>query len=139
MWPIILSDRLRVVGLVSRYLTNYLIRREPLSWHRLAAAFLPQTHIQEISCGISPGFPGLSPTTRQVAHVLRTRSPLSPGPKPEFTLDLHVLGAPPAFVLSQDQTLHRDPCGYPGRWAGTAVIGESPARATPARVGNFVN
>ena len=43
----------------------------------------------------------------QVAHVLRTRSPLSQG-KPWFSLDLHVLGAPPAFVLSQDQTLHRD-------------------------------
>ena len=26
-------------------------------------------------------------------------------PKPLFSLDLHVLGTPPAFVLSQDQTL----------------------------------
>jgi hypothetical protein len=40
--------------------------------------------------------------------VLLTRSPLSPGPKPWFSLDLHVLSAPPAFVLSQDQTLHED-------------------------------
>jgi hypothetical protein len=40
--------------------------------------------------------------------VLLTRSPLSPGPKPWFSLDLHVLGAPPAFVLSQDQTLRED-------------------------------
>jgi hypothetical protein len=37
--------------------------------------------------------------------VLLTRSPLSPWPKPWFSLDLHVLSAPPAFVLSQDQTL----------------------------------
>jgi hypothetical protein len=37
--------------------------------------------------------------------VLLTRSPLSPEPKPWFSLDLHVLSAPPAFVLSQDQTL----------------------------------
>jgi hypothetical protein len=37
--------------------------------------------------------------------VLLTRSPLSPGPKPWFSLDLHVLSAPPAFVLIQDQTL----------------------------------
>jgi hypothetical protein len=29
-------------------------------------------------CGISPGFPGLSPMHGQVAHVLRTRSPLDP-------------------------------------------------------------
>ncbi len=40
-----------------------------------------------------------------MTHVLLTRSPLSPGPKPWFSLDLHVLSAPPAFVLSQDQTL----------------------------------
>ena len=37
--------------------------------------------------------------------MLLTRSPLSPRPKPWFSLDLHVLSAPPAFVLSQDQTL----------------------------------
>ena len=28
------------------------------------------------SCGISPGFPELSPTTRQIIHALLTRSPL---------------------------------------------------------------
>jgi hypothetical protein len=42
--------------------------------------------------------------------VLLTRSPLSPRPKPGFSLDLHVLSAPPAFVLSQDQTLREDCC-----------------------------
>ena len=31
MWPFILSDRLLIVALVSRYLTNQLIRREPIS------------------------------------------------------------------------------------------------------------
>jgi hypothetical protein len=40
--------------------------------------------------------------------VLRTRSPLIPGPKPGSPFDLHVLSTPPAFVLSQDQTLRRD-------------------------------
>ena len=30
MWLAVLSDQLRVVGLVSRYLTNYLIIRELL-------------------------------------------------------------------------------------------------------------
>ena len=29
MWPITLSGRLPIVGLVGRYLTNYLIGREP--------------------------------------------------------------------------------------------------------------
>ena len=40
--------------------------------------------------------------------MLLTRSPLSPAPKDRFSLDLHVLSAPPAFVLSQDQTLRED-------------------------------
>ena len=43
----------------------------------------------------------LSPSNRQIAHVLRTRSPVAlASPR-----DLHVLSTPPAFVLSQDQTL----------------------------------
>ena len=44
---------------------------------------------------------------RQVLYVLLTRSPLSfSGASTRKTsLDLHVLGTPPAFVLSQDQTL----------------------------------
>ena len=53
--------------------------------------------------GISSGFPKLSQSWGQVAHVLLTRSPLCYRRAP---LDLHVLGTPPAFVLSQDQTLH---------------------------------
>src|SRR3954468_24525707 len=58
---------------------------------------------QEVISGIRPGFPGLSRSQRQVAHVLLTRSPLTPkGP-----LDLHVLSTPPAFVLSQNQTLQQ--------------------------------
>src|SRR6266852_2078272 len=39
-----------------------------------------------------------------IIHVLRTRSPVY-SPLRAFSLDLHVLGTPPAFVLSQDQTL----------------------------------
>src|SRR5262249_4428480 len=55
--------------------------------------------------GINPGFPGLFRCRGWITHVLLTRSPLSPVPKDRFSLDLHVLSAPPAFVLSQDQTL----------------------------------
>ena len=44
--------------------------------------------------------------------MLLTRSPLSPDPKVWFSLDLHVLSAPPAFVLSQDQTLREDGCRH---------------------------
>ena len=62
------------------------------------------------SCGISSRFQLLSPTSGQVAHVLLTRPPLSQVPfrrisKENASFDLHVLGTPPAFVLSQDQTL----------------------------------
>lgn len=41
------------------------------------------------------------PNLRVGSHVLLTRAPLSP----KRAFDLHVLGLPPAFVLSQDQTL----------------------------------
>ena len=63
-------------------------------------------------CGISDRFQPLFPSERQVAHVLLTRPPLSlnfvtpKGSKKQTPFDLHVLGAPPAFVLSQDQTLN---------------------------------
>ena len=59
-----------------------------------------------MSCGISSRFQLLSPSERQVPHALLTRSPLSHPPKEMTPFDLHVLGTPPAFVLSQDQTLY---------------------------------
>src|SRR5881628_3174927 len=60
----------------------------------------------EIS-GISPNFLELSQSRGQVAHVLLTRSPLEHPPEGRASFDLHVLSTPPAFVLSQDQTLRR--------------------------------
>ena len=53
--------------------------------------------------GISSPFELLSRSFGQVAYVLRDRSPLGIAPP----LDLHFLGTPQAFVLSQDQTLHQ--------------------------------
>ena len=46
-------------------------------------------------------FPEAIPQKRVRSHALLTRPPLIP----KDALDLHVLGLPPAFVLSQDQTL----------------------------------
>jgi hypothetical protein len=43
--------------------------------------------------------------------VLLTRSRLCPRPKPGSSLHLHVLSTPPAFVLSQDQTLREELLG----------------------------
>ncbi len=57
-----------------------------------------------VLCGISPPFGRLSPARGNVTHVLLTRAPLYRGRSP-FSCDLHVLGAPLTFVLSQDQTL----------------------------------
>ena len=39
-------------------------------------------------------------------YVLLTRAPLTHIPKNISPFDLHVLGLPLAFILSQDQTLH---------------------------------
>ena len=52
-------------------------------------------------CGITRPLGRLSPAVGYVPHVLRTRPPLNLA----VPFDLHVLGTPPAFVLSQDQTL----------------------------------
>ena len=57
-------------------------------------------------CGISSRFQLLSPCTGQVTHALLTRPPLSHiSRRICASFDLHVLGTPPAFILSQDQTL----------------------------------
>ena len=60
------------------------------------------------SSGISPSFLGLSQSSGQVTHVLLTRSRLCPRASPGSSLHLHVLSTPPAFVLSQDQTLREE-------------------------------
>src|SRR5262245_27367804 len=61
-----------------------------------------------VASSISHPFRQLSQSGGQITHVLLTRSPLEYPPKEAFPLDLHVLSTPPAFVLSQDQTLHRN-------------------------------
>ncbi len=72
-----------------------LIYRGPLSPHRQSVVVL---------CCISPPFGRLSTTPGKVIHVLLTRAPLYRGLL-RFSCDLHVLGAPLTFALSQDQTL----------------------------------
>ena len=131
VWPISLSARLPIVGMVGRCPAIYLMGREPLSMR--IAPLTPVPCGTVVLCGISTCFQVLSPSLRQVAHALLTRSPLSVQstnhsrpcvgmlvlPTDRFAIralseaigasytpfDLHVLGMPPAFVLSQDQTL----------------------------------
>ena len=75
MWLAILSDQLPVIALVGRYPANELIGREPL--HLRLTAFLPRPCSQRSVCGITRPLGRLYPTSGQVAHVLRTRSPVS--------------------------------------------------------------
>ena len=109
MWPITLSGRLPIAVLVGRHLTNELIGRE-LTPQRIA----PLTSLScdsVVLCGISNCFQLLSPSVGQIAHALLTRPPLEHlGASSSISpLDLHVLSTPPAFVLSQDQTLLFNP------------------------------
>ncbi|MDB5281301.1 MAG: hypothetical protein JWO06_376 [Bacteroidota bacterium] len=55
---------------------------------------------------INLSFPRLCSSIRQVVYVLLTRTPLVSGIATLLPFDLHVLGLPLAFILSQDQTLH---------------------------------
>ena len=98
MWLIILSDQLLIVALVSRYLTNKLIRRGTIQeWPK---PFPRRTYA--VLAIVSNGYSPLLGRFPRVTHPSATKvTGASPGP----SFDLHVLSMPPAFVLSQDQTL----------------------------------
>ena len=104
VWLVILSDQLLIIAMVSIYLTIQLIRRRPILQRKTSEEGPPL---------ILQYYPVLAPFSRGYSK-LQGRSPTrySPVrqfnsiPKNTFSLDLHVLGTPPAFILSQDQTLH---------------------------------
>ena len=106
VWPSALSGRLPIEALVGHYPANKLIGRRLLSKRQAlrSPALIPGTNrgchavLAPVSRCYSP-LGGRSPT--RYSPVRRsTREP-----KPTFALDLHVLGTPPALILSQDQTL----------------------------------
>ena len=104
MWPFTLSGRRCIIALVGRYLTNKLMRHKPI-------CVCLKTLITEGCPSVT--YPVLVPVSRdypspcrQVAYVLLTRSPLLRPASWSPAFDLHVLGMPPALILSQDQTLH---------------------------------
>ena len=74
MWPFNLSVRLPIVGLVGRYLTNYLIGREIIL--KRINPLVTKTCVFVTLCGISTDFSVLFPTQGQIPHVLLTRPPL---------------------------------------------------------------
>jgi len=93
VWLIVLSDQLLIVGLVSHYPTNYANQTR-------ARSFGDKSSARRASSGISTSFPELF---RTKGYVPTCYSPVCHSPCGAF--DLHVLGLPPAFALSQDQTV----------------------------------
>ena len=107
MWGTFLSEPLRIVGLVGRYPTNYLMRRMPIRdrgrplW---PAGDVPSRHYVVLG-GISPGYPSVTARLHTCYSPVR-RSPAAESKLPTpLPLDLHVLSLSLAFILSQDQTL----------------------------------
>ena len=75
VWLIILSDQLIIFGLVSHYLTNYLMIRGLILWRPKP---FPSLSAEKVDLfGISSLFKLLSPTKGQIIHALLTRAPLS--------------------------------------------------------------
>ena len=94
VWLVVLSDQLPIAGLVGHYPTNYLIGRRPLP-RRLSALPL---RAHAVLAPVSQGYPPPQGTFLRVTHPSATDGRSHPS-------DLHVLSMPPAFALSQDQTL----------------------------------
>ena len=76
VWLAVLSDQLPIIATVGRDPTVQLIGRRPLLGRRRSVFLAPPGWRSNV-CGITRGFPRLSPTPGQVAHVLRTRPPRS--------------------------------------------------------------
>ena len=77
VWLIVLSDQLIISGLVSHYLTNYLMIRGLILQRRQKPPF-PYFSAESYDVfGISSLFKLLSPTVGQITHALLTRAPLS--------------------------------------------------------------
>ena len=114
---IIFSNHLTIVDLVGHYPTNYLIVRRPVPnrinplirrshavlanlstsypsvWGPFPRVTQPSAARQQLHCSLEIYLPRYSPECQGNGEAL-------------LPLDLHVLGTPPAFILSQDQTLH---------------------------------
>ena len=70
----VLSEPLPIVGLVGRHPANCLMGRVPIP-HRVASLTAARCRAA-VSWDISASFPAFCPCAGQVAHVLRTRTPL---------------------------------------------------------------
>ena len=90
--------------MVGHHPTNKLIGRDPIIWHN---SFPNQTCIQLehwVLPPVSRSYP--QPYGRLVTHYSPVRHSHHQTKAQWIPFDLHVLSTPPAFVLSQNQTLH---------------------------------
>ena len=101
VWLVILSDQLRIVALVGHYPTNKLIRRRLIQKREVRRSPALPRRAYAVLARVSPGYPPLLGRFLRVTHPFATLL----APEGAFAFDLHVLGLPPAFNLSQDQTL----------------------------------
>jgi hypothetical protein len=103
VWPVALSGRLPVVALVGHHPTNKLIGRGPIPSRKTFHPTPCEARSYPVLDPVSQAYPraeGRSPTC--YSPVRRSCTP-----EEALPLDLHVLSTPPAFVLSQDQTLQQ--------------------------------
>jgi hypothetical protein len=100
LWLIDLSVQLPVIALVGRYPTNKLIGRRLIPVRR--------SFTLSGTIGYYPTFRRVIPVTEVDSYALLTRSPRLLLLAEQRTFDLHTLGTPQAFILSQDQTLKKD-------------------------------
>ena len=114
---IIFSNHLTIVDLVGYYPANYLIVRRPVP-NRINP-LIRRSHA--VLATLSSSYPSVwgpfprvtqpSAARQQLHCALESNYLLNGQVRQEhgealLPLDLHVLGTPPAFILSQDQTLH---------------------------------
>ena len=109
MWLVVLSDQLLIVALVGLYPANKLINHRPLRLRQALRSPAFTLRSYAVLANLSAGCPPQTDTFRCITHPFATRRQEQ---APALPFDLHVLGMPPAFILSQDQTLHFDLCYF---------------------------
>ena len=109
VWLIVLSDQLEIVALVSHYLTNKLILHRLIRWWEPKPSLLRRDYAVLIR--VSPSYP--PPLGRFLCITHPSATVLTS--EDAFSFDLHVLGLPPAFNLSHDQTLQIN-CFVTKKW-----------------------
>ena len=102
VWLIVLSDQLWIVALVGRYPTNKLIQRRLIHRREVRRSPAFPRKAYAVLAGVSSSCPPPKGRFLRVTHPSATRQPEQALLLP---FDLHVLSIPPAFNLSQDQTL----------------------------------